>query len=171
MKNPNSRVYYIEGPDGSGKTTLINNALEETDLKVHNGPYPSSAEAYAAYMSQYESAAKVLSLDPNLTVYIDRGPISEVVYGQVLRSGPAEPPKEFFECLRKLEELNATIIICLPPSEVSKANWKSRLNEEHVKKEIQYNRIYNKYTEIVKHLRSFKGDVVFYDYTTKRKFK
>ena len=78
-------VIYVDGPDCCGKSTLISAIKREGDLVIHNGLYETPAQAYAAYIRQIQSFLAASQTKYNRLI-LDRGVLSEIVYGQVLRN-------------------------------------------------------------------------------------
>lgn len=81
---PNAiRIYVLEGPDGAGKTTFANrlkDIWEKAGFQpaiVHSGPKATLEEMYSDAIDELRAGA--------WPVIMDRSPVSELVYGPVLR--------------------------------------------------------------------------------------
>jgi thymidylate kinase len=77
-------ISIVEGPDGAGKTTLINSLLKSNpgSQKFHFGA-PATPEEASNY---YEVYAKAIQAAPeNVTTIFDRSWYSDVVYGPIMR--------------------------------------------------------------------------------------
>lgn len=75
-------IYIIEGPDGTGKTTLANRLAAETSGSVLHGSFDPSWDMNA-YLTTMMSCARLIS--GYKPVIIDRWCVSEIVYGTVFR--------------------------------------------------------------------------------------
>jgi pantothenate kinase-related protein Tda10 len=97
------RCFVIEGPDGSGKTTLA----EKLGPHVHfGGPLTS----YADYLVRMSKGFRHLS---EFTIFDRHSSISELVYGIFrFERHPLVPTMEAMEILAKFEPL---VIYCRPP--------------------------------------------------------
>jgi len=138
------RLLYFEGPDGAGKTTRIKEFRNDFDFYWHNGVYPSLDHSYRAYSHQIAT----LEVDQFHTGILDRGIFSDYIYGSVCRG--VQPAQHNIEALcYRMREIGTKLIICLPPYEVCKQNWLSRIGKEYVKDDVQYGCIYDKYVELI----------------------
>lgn len=113
-------LVIIEGPDGSGKTTLANRLLKATGLPSallrRSGPPGESLEEMLALIQTVSGSS--------VSLILDRHPlISEWVYLRTARRG--ESKESFFlqsHALEKivsfLSEINPLIIYCRPPIDI-----------------------------------------------------
>ena len=118
-------MLIVEGPDGAGKTTLINELLRlEPDLQLSPRVVSKEAKATTDLQAWVEND---LSSDREGVVYDRYRLISQPIYGAVLRN---EEPGVFgdLEWLitmnQALRAKNPVIVHCLPPIEVVRANVK-----------------------------------------------
>lgn len=146
----------IEGPDCSGKSTLIEEMFPSF-VKIHNGRYPSQLAAYSAYLEQCDKQ-RSSHIRPN-TVY-DRMHISEIVYAHVMR-GITDIPDYFKQVENRLLSMHCVLVVCLPHfSSVIKA-WRNRLAEEYVQDDSKIIEIYEYYS----YIHNITGlPTLFYDY-------
>lgn len=81
-------IYIIEGPDGAGKTTLVNKILKTTPgaTTFHFGAPKSEEEDLNYWMLYYDVITK---RNPNSVVIFDRSWFSDMVYGPVMRGHTA----------------------------------------------------------------------------------
>lgn len=108
-------LLIVEGPDGAGKTTLIESFRQS--IKRYFGMFrfsrnPANPEDVIAFLNMLETRPK------NLILFCDRHPlISEPIYGPILRE--ANHAAEF-SLSRHLEDLQETvqIIYCRPSKDV-----------------------------------------------------
>lgn len=77
-------IIIVDGPDGAGKTTLINSLLKShpgSSYKHFSNP-KSDEEAFNYYQVY---AAAIVATDPNKVTVFDRSWLSDLVYGPVIR--------------------------------------------------------------------------------------
>lgn len=160
-----TKLIYIEGPDGAGKTTLINELKKPEDMFYHNGVYNSTADAFDTYHEQincYEQQ-KVTTFT-NFNCYLDRGPIAEVNYGLVMR-GTIVPHGMYSNLLDRMKSMpDLEFILCLPPYEDAHANWARNIKNEYIKRDKQYRQVYKMYADLLE-LSFFGIKINHYDYT------
>lgn len=105
----------VEGPDGSGKTTLINNlGLKRLHLKsLRGGVGGTTAAGWAGQDEAPTAYARRLREEPDGTAF-DRFYLSELVYGPLLR-GQAAITEDEAVLVRRVEcALGIQTILCLP---------------------------------------------------------
>jgi hypothetical protein len=150
----------VEGPDGSGKTTLVRYLSAQTGLhpvklsQALTGP----VEDLCLETSRY-----LLSPDRHL---FDRHPLfSELIYGHIIR-GEVKPGFDDFNWIvwatEKLSERLKTLIVCLPPLSIVKQNLAKSPQMPGVEEHIE--QIYDRYVDLVEF--EWK-DVIVYDYSSK----
>jgi hypothetical protein len=156
-------MLIIEGPDGSGKTTLAIFLHTLTRLPVHHAGGPPR--------DKQEFLDRVDYIKNNKGGIFDRfPPISEYVYGG-LRSNPLFSDSELLDLQRSVEKW--IIVYCRPPLLVIKGNALAQSAErphknsnhlEMIKANILW--IVEQYDAVFKHLES-EGDqlIIRYDYT------
>ena len=160
-----SKLYYIEGPDGCGKTKWIEDHKVAKDMFYHNGVYESVEDAFNNYHEQlncYEQH-KMTTFD-DFNCYMDRGPVAEMIYGLVMR-GTTIPPKMYMELLSRFQKVaELEFIIFLPPLEVAMDIWASRLHAEYIKHSKKYIAVYHMYEDMIG--KDFFGITIHkYDFT------
>lgn len=79
-------IYILEGPDGTGKSTLANALQEKTKGHLMHLTFNKHWDMKAYYMAAYKAA---LELSEYQDVIIDRWIPSEIIYGHVFRGGPS----------------------------------------------------------------------------------
>lgn len=113
-------IIIVEGPDGSGKSTLVKNLQNKFILKslktIKHGP-PVDAE------DLYERCRDILTeaIHSNMNCIIDRfGLIGEQIYGPALRGKDmwVEIPQKKQEIFTALNALNPFFIYCRPPANI-----------------------------------------------------
>ena len=159
MNTMNHQLIIFEGPDGSGKTTAVNEIASILDAYVfHHGPYPSEDIITHHYI---DSMIPILSNTGN--VILDRSWYSEIIYGTVFRDGMNRINAEHFDLLKRCAKLcNPVIVVCMPPMNVCVENYQKRKKLEYLDNEEQLKKVWFMYNQI----RSSDIPVIKYDYTT-----
>jgi hypothetical protein len=115
-------MLIVEGPDGAGKTTLIQRLSEDLRLPVAERVVTKDAEPMADLVKWVEHNI-ACGLHP--VIYDRHRLISEPIYGPALRDS-VEPGFDNLRWLRnqqqRLRILNPFVIFCLPPIEMVEAN-------------------------------------------------
>lgn len=111
-------MIIVEGPDGSGKTTLITRLQDDTGLMVMNRVVGKDTQPLSDLQAWVEDNVKH---GPFKALYDRHRLISEPIYGPVLRGGP-QPGFNDFAWLERMQwsfrNQNPLVIFCLPPFEV-----------------------------------------------------
>lgn len=91
------KIIFIDGPDVSGKTTLIKNSLNKyKKLKELNFNKGLTGLLRINTQTHFEILKVLLpNLDPKFTYIVDRCYFSNIVYDKVLRNEDADPSYEF----------------------------------------------------------------------------
>jgi GTPase SAR1 family protein len=146
-------IILIEGPDGSGKTTLANKIIEELPYFEyrHEGPPPKNEDPLVYYMRE------LYACKGNLV--IDRFALGERVYGPILRDGDSIGDSGWRSFGAALRTCKAGHIVCLPDPAVSHANWASRLDTEYFTGHTDY---FNSYARFAYFAHQYK--LLTYDY-------
>lgn len=134
----------IEGPDCSGKSTLIQTVLSDFCI-IHNGVYKSPDLAFKAYMDQIPSNYSAIVCP--LIVW-DRQYVSEQIYGPIFRGkGLSQEQVEAIEA--KHRALNTIVVLCNPPKDVVMQQWRLRnaKREEYIEQESYFDKIVDEYYE------------------------
>ena len=125
-------MIIVEGPDGAGKTTLINHLVENTGLSVAPRVVSKDAEAMVDLKQWTEMN---LAGGFQMKIFDRHRLISEPIYGPVLRSQPEPGFSEvlwFYEMIGQLYgEVRPMVIYCLPPWSVV---WENIIKTEDNKR-------------------------------------
>lgn len=120
-------IIILEGPDGSGKTTLANKIKDQTGYTLLHRSHSTDANA----KSLFDEYAQVLKSGKNCIM--DRSWYSEMVYGPVMRKVSAISYPQMYELEKLAAKYGAIVIHCTAPESVL---WKRclRRGEDYVTK-------------------------------------
>jgi hypothetical protein len=160
-------LLIVEGPDGAGKTTLIERISELTHVHAvhHHGAYPDEEFIMNHYLDSMTQALTA----PEGLVIMDRSWIAEPIYGDAMRDGVnriSGRQEKILKCVAV--SCNVVVILCLPPFEVCVDNWARRLQDEYPQKNQQLRDIYVGYENWWKAMKMNPPGtvpVIKYDYT------
>lgn len=152
----------VEGPDGAGKTTLVEELLAQVP-DLHRAPRFCTSTG-----GPMNNLRRAVERDLDLDYYIsshrlyDRHPlISEPIYGLALRGrvDPTFVAKWVRYSISRMAP-GSLVILCLPPLEVVKANLQAEDQLAGVVQNIEH--IYRGYQQVA---LMWPGHLVIYDYT------
>ena len=103
-------IIIIEGPDGSGKTTLAEQLSRETGYPIVHRSQPKTDEEKKLMMGQY-----LQDLKAGRNVIWDRCWYSEMCYGPVMRDKSYITYPQMYELEEQLAKAGAMIIYCTGP--------------------------------------------------------
>lgn len=158
------RRIIVEGPDGSGKTTLVNQLVIETKYKRA----PRFSHSTGGPMEfLYEATITDMKAQRSERLIYDRYPsISEPIYATTLEGRTLDKrfhSPEYIQARQKFYT-HAHLIICLPPFEVVKSMVQSSDQLEGVKEKIA--ELYGSYDIFAATIeRIFPGKLTVYDRT------
>lgn len=121
-------MIIVEGPDGGGKTTLLERLSEDFALPIADRVVDKQAEAMVDLQQWVET-----NLDEGitLTLYDRHRLISEPIYGPVLRTEPHPGFEDLYWLTlmqKKFAALKPFFIFCLPPLDVVEKNCEGEDN-------------------------------------------
>lgn len=137
------KIYILEGPDGTGKSTLANAIAEQTKGHVLHCSYDKNWNIQR-YHAEIMNAA--VSLSQYQDVVIDRWAPSEWVYGNVFREEASYDVFRFIESYNIIP--NLTWIMC--------RNDNAAIN--HLKNSEIRDEMFNDMTDVVANFTLFKHD-------------
>ena len=150
------KIVILEGPDGSGKTTLAGALTRKRGCNysiVKTGPPRPYYDVAVAYLDAiYAALAR-----PDSTVF-DRLHIGERIYGPLLRGEDRMGDDGLAAIERVMLTHGVALIICLPPWETLVAGWRSK--DDLLKDEAQLRHVYDAYCREAARLK-----IVPYDWT------
>lgn len=132
----------IEGPDGSGKTTLAKQLSKQTGYPIIHRSRPKSAEDKARMMGEYLQAAR-----SRKNMIFDRCWYSEMVYGPVMRDASVITYPQMYELERQLMKKGALIIYCTDAIPTLWARCKDR-GEDYIVDRAIFDTICKGYDEL-----------------------
>lgn len=142
-------IVIVEGPDGAGKTTLIEQLKQGSRNAVyHHFGAPASDEEAFDYYKTY--AAAINSCTPDVLNIFDRSWYSDMVYGPVMR-GRLEMSREHADMLAAMVVANGggMVIYCTAPLKVLWSRCRTR-GEEYVTKYEQLKDIAERYADVMR---------------------
>jgi hypothetical protein len=153
------KVIILEGPDGSGKTTLANVLGKDHKYKIiHNGP-PVDKNLTDIYIGQLRF------VDGEGGNYVfDRLHLGERIYGNVMRNKSLINPMEEKIIERHSEAMDAQVVLCLPPWRTVLENWVRNAANEYVDTVEKLKTIHEMYVKLLYSGRPY----VWFDYTRHR---
>lgn len=160
-----SPIIVVEGPDGSGKSSLIRRLAEDFGLRVHEKA-SDSVTGPKGDMSVWAYRDVTTQRDHQLVEIYDRHPlISQYIYGPIAREylEPNMQSATMHLAIRMLAK-QCLVIMCLPPVDVVQTNVAQAEQMAGVDENIT--RIYHMYCS----LRMFwpsPANLMMFDYTQK----
>lgn len=149
-------IILIEGPDGSGKTTLAERlAFDYKGIILHQ------TYRFKDKIPIYHGAIlkKALKLSKEKLVILDRLHISEYIYGKVFRNEKRWPwMLKTFNSLCK--ELNIPIIMCLPLSLQQGLEWFEKAKTERPE---MFDNIKQVIEEYIQYYENNKKSIIMYN--------
>lgn len=163
-------MIIVEGPDGSGKSTLITNlGLEAKRLKSIRGGvggtrFNGEGDGVAGWGGNDPAlmayCRKVLGFGPQAPIAFDRFHLSEVVYGPILRNKQELTEGDLALLAQFLREQRVQVVMCLPPFAVTLANVNQESRERPAYQTEGF--LHQAYTEFA---RLAPHATIMYDYT------
>lgn len=140
-----NRVIILDGPDGSGKTTLANTLAKDHGFKVvHTGVPDPSLDSQGLFNQYVDSLDEALHNDQ--PVVFDRHYLGECIYGPIMRGKSLLSPMQIKLIERVCRARDVKVVICCPRWETVYANWQVKKND-YVTKPIQLKDIYDCYAD------------------------
>jgi GTPase SAR1 family protein len=166
----NTSVLIVEGPDGSGKTTLVNRLCEELGVEVRSR---ASTSDDGPIDDLWAWVVRDMGTNTNSGIY-DRHPlVSEMIYGSILRGEVRlgdEDPHQLVQILEFFYGMKPLIIYCLPKLKTVRVNvGKNHGHTEHTRGVLRFtDHIYAAYRYRMS-LDSLHGVAEHWDYELDQK--
>lgn len=136
-------IIIIEGPDGSGKTTLARQLASQTGWPILHRSAPKNAEDKLRMFEQYKDIIR-----DSKDVIFDRCWYSEMAYGPTMRDETCIGYPDMFELERALTKNGAIIIYCTDDPEILWSRCQRR-GEDYVLHKADFVDICEAYDEIM----------------------
>lgn len=164
------RLIILEGPDGSGKTTLADKLLSlaqrrglSVDYRNH-GPYLDATQIAGFYLASVESALHHQMVEDNAVTVMDRSWLSEPIYGRAVRGTAGRISHQDQVYLEAKSSCAAAVVVfCLPSAEVCLDAWRKRRDVEYVDDESQMRAVHRGYVAAFDNF--FRLPKALYDWT------
>jgi predicted ATPase len=118
-------VIILEGPDGSGKTTLANHLVNCYGFKYEHEKQPkatwTSRDLFSHYVQTLYRAQRARQ-----PVVLDRHYLGETIYGPVMRNRSLLTAGQVILIERLVRAGGTRVIVCLPPWGTVVANWQAK---------------------------------------------
>lgn len=141
--NLTSKIYILEGPDGSGKTYLANKLAELYKIPVYHLTYYKDKDQHKAQFEKINSL-----IEKGTPMIVDRYIMSDEVYGEVYRNGECIEDYDKFVC-NLMNNPNVEIIFAIPQDKEKYIQEFARLKGE---REEMYtdkmDKVYDSYLEM-----------------------
>lgn len=151
-------IIIIEGPDGSGKTTLAKRLAFDYNGTILHQTYRFKNKIHLYYLAIFK---KALKLADKKLVILDRFHISEEIYAKVFRNGTKWP--WLIKIINNIiEELKIPVILCVPLNLSQGLKWFNKAKKERIE---QYNNINNVIKEYLLYAKKNinKSNIIIYN--------
>lgn len=158
-------MIVVEGPDGAGKTTLIEAIVDLLQLPVADRVVGKDTQALVNLKHWTEAN---VNRGFQKMVYDRHRLISEPIYGPILRDQPQEGFVDLdwlVTMMRKFYACKPVLIYCLPPLEEVLHNVKYDTDNDNSAVEAKITRIYSAYCARAAIDKSHHYNTLIYDYT------
>lgn len=136
-------IIIIEGPDGSGKTTLAEKLSRQTKYPILHRTQPKTEEEKKLMMGEY-----LQTIRSGKNMIFDRCWYSEMAYGPVMRDASVISYPEMYELEEQLAKWGAIIIYATGPKA---ALWQrcQKRGEDYVTSRDNFNTICENFDRIM----------------------
>lgn len=159
-------LFIVEGPDGSGKSTLCNMLLARINAcYMHMSGDKSLYHGMMAYHSEALISARI-TMDAGVSVIMDRHWPSEYCYGLTTRPS-MQGLYDFSKMIERCHELNPIYIMCVRKGSSSRDQFQ-QLNHAHPFTEQDFVAIHAEYLSLLRMMRedsnqTFAARCIHYD--------
>lgn len=136
-------LIIIEGPDGSGKTTLAEKISKQTKYSIIHRSQPKTEEEKKLMMGEY-----IQTIRSGKNMIFDRCWYSEMAYGPVMRDSSVISYPEMYELEELLAKTGALIIYATGPKA---ALWQrcQKRGEDYITARDDFNAICDNFDKIM----------------------
>ena len=136
-------IIIIEGPDGSGKTTLAEKLSRQTKYPILHRTQPKTDEEKKLMMGEY-----LQTIRSGKNMIFDRCWYSEMAYGPVMRDASVISYPEMYELEEQLAKCGAIIIYATGPKA---ALWQrcQKRGEDYITSRDNFNAICENFDKIM----------------------
>lgn len=152
-------MIIIEGPDGVGKTTLSKRLSKDLGVPLAPKKHVEAPKDPRTYTYKALGPAVTGEGDPLIW---DRLFFSELVYGTIVRDGPALSMPEQAYVMRVLKTLGCPVIFCSAPADVIDKNVKRSKQMRGVKRNLT--KIVDAYRYYAQFAKQQRLNVYYFDY-------
>lgn len=148
-------LILVEGPDGSGKSTVIKNLIEKNEAFELSSPSRKSDRIYKDYQKLISMSEVVLQ-----PILIDRSILTEIVYRHIDKSESSK--FNLIELLQEFEKRNVKIIYCTNSKCFERSMSRGEDNIVDIETSNKIRESYDFIIEIIEKFTNIK--VIRYDY-------
>lgn len=135
-------IIIIEGPDGSGKTTLANQLSKQSSYPIIHRVQPKTEHDKKVMLEEY---LEVIRTRRNMI--FDRSWYSEMVYGPVMRDSSVISHHQMYAIESRLAKIGAMIIYCTNSPEMLWSKCQSR-GEQYITSKEDFLKICRGFDEL-----------------------
>ncbi len=150
---------HVEGPDGSGKSTLVPELARILSLDAV--PTDDPPRSWNECLGRIERR-----IEPGLVCDRSSGLVSELVYGPVLRGRAIVDEEVVWSVVRSL--IHAVVFVyCRPPRDAIRPTFRDSEDPEHVRGVLERSEaLGNRYDEVMSRMSRMGARVVCHDWTS-----
>lgn len=136
-------IIIIEGPDGSGKTSLANTLSKQLGYPILHRTRPETEEEKREMLEEY-----VRIIRGNKNMILDRCWYSEIVYGSIMRDSSYISFYDMYDLEKLVAKHGGILIYATGPSS---ALWNrcQRRGEDYITSRDTFNAIHTSYTKLM----------------------
>ena len=152
---------HVEGPDGSGKSTLVDSL--EVIMNLDRRPTQNPPRDWPDCLGRI-----IDRIAPGIVCDRSSGLVSELVYGPVIRGGTCTPEDRIWGVVASLAHA-VTFVYCRPAANLIVPTWREGEDPDHVAKvQLKATNLIERYDEVMARVSSIGARVIRYDRDTMR---
>ncbi len=164
------KLIIIEGPDGAGKSRLVENLVKLLDGRglvevAHHGPYPGEKRIADHYLASFAAGREQYQPAPDYVI-LDRCWLSELVYGPIFREAVRLSSAELRILTRAALGCETVVVYALPGADVCVKNMAGREKDNYLTaRPDRFKRLYAAYRDQWRELMKLTGlPTIVYNY-------